>query len=230
MFVSYSCSGQMHRGCQGRYRSHQFHHRHSQSKRRKRGFVLISADFLVGVFDFDLDLIDWDLSQVHLIRLSSGGTELICEGLFSHPNEIWDLASCPYDQRIFSTVFSSGTHLDLQFFMRLIHFQWWSITLPEVSWHIVASWELFGSCKYDCFVCAHLHRQYILSIDIRIQRIVWFLNFVSSITIFLVHILIAENFKLLSHYNFDLLFLLIIQHFSPSWQLKEQGYFPSDYS
>ncbi|XP_075509467.1 WD repeat-containing protein DWA2-like [Primulina tabacum] len=49
-----------------------------------------------------------ETKYVHLIRLSSGGTELICEGLFSHPNEIWDLASCPFDQRIFSTVFSSG--------------------------------------------------------------------------------------------------------------------------
>lgn len=47
-------------------------------------------------------------NEVHLIRLSSAGTELICEGLFSHPNEIWDLASCPFDQRIFSTVFSTG--------------------------------------------------------------------------------------------------------------------------
>ncbi|KAJ0025236.1 hypothetical protein Pint_09260 [Pistacia integerrima] len=47
-------------------------------------------------------------NEVHLLRLSSGGTELICEGLFSHPNEIWDLGSCPFDQRIFSTVFSSG--------------------------------------------------------------------------------------------------------------------------
>ncbi|CAL5384526.1 unnamed protein product [Camellia sinensis] len=47
-------------------------------------------------------------NEVHLIRLSSGGTELVCEGLFSHPNEIWDLSSCPFDQRIFSTVFSSG--------------------------------------------------------------------------------------------------------------------------
>lgn len=46
-----------------------------------------------------------------MIRLSSAGTELICEGLFSHPNEIWDLASCPFDQRIFSTVFSSGKFL-----------------------------------------------------------------------------------------------------------------------
>ncbi|GFZ10512.1 transducin/WD40 repeat-like superfamily protein [Actinidia rufa] len=47
-------------------------------------------------------------NEVHLIRFSSGGTELVCEGLFSHPNEIWDLSSCPFDQRIFSTVFSSG--------------------------------------------------------------------------------------------------------------------------
>ncbi|KAL2895491.1 WD repeat-containing protein DWA2 [Bienertia sinuspersici] len=47
-------------------------------------------------------------NEVHLIRLSNGGTELVCEGLFSHPNEIWDLASCPYDQRIFSTVFFNG--------------------------------------------------------------------------------------------------------------------------
>ncbi|OAP12153.1 hypothetical protein AXX17_AT1G21490 [Arabidopsis thaliana] len=47
-------------------------------------------------------------NEVHLLRLSSGGSELICEGLFSHPNEIWDLASCPFDQRIFSTVFSTG--------------------------------------------------------------------------------------------------------------------------
>ncbi|KAF9683223.1 hypothetical protein SADUNF_Sadunf05G0190300 [Salix dunnii] len=47
-------------------------------------------------------------NEVHLLRLSSGGTELICEGLFSHPNEIWDLSSCPFDQRIFSTVFSNG--------------------------------------------------------------------------------------------------------------------------
>uniref|UniRef100_A0A1J3HFF8 WD repeat-containing protein DWA2 n=1 Tax=Noccaea caerulescens TaxID=107243 RepID=A0A1J3HFF8_NOCCA len=47
-------------------------------------------------------------NEVHLLRLSSGGSELVCEGLFSHPDEIWDLASCPFDQRIFSTVFSTG--------------------------------------------------------------------------------------------------------------------------
>ncbi|GLT31354.1 hypothetical protein SLA2020_060960 [Shorea laevis] len=44
-------------------------------------------------------------NEVHLIWLSSDGTELICEGLFAHPNEIWDLVSCPFDERMFSTVF-----------------------------------------------------------------------------------------------------------------------------
>ncbi|XP_072996790.1 WD repeat-containing protein DWA2-like [Typha latifolia] len=47
-------------------------------------------------------------NEVHLIRLSESGFELVCEGLFYHPNEIWDLKSCPYDPRIFSTVFTSG--------------------------------------------------------------------------------------------------------------------------
>lgn len=50
-------------------------------------------------------------NEVHLIRLSPSGTELVCDGLFYHPNEIWDLKSCPFDQRIFSTVFTTGeTH------------------------------------------------------------------------------------------------------------------------
>jgi hypothetical protein len=54
---------------------------------------------------------------VHLLRLSAGGTELICEGLFSHPEEIWNLSSCPFDQRVFSTVFSSGIIKHLVFFL-----------------------------------------------------------------------------------------------------------------
>lgn len=59
---------------------------------------------------------------MHLIRLSSDGTELICEGLFSHPDEIWDLASCPFDQRIFSTVFSSGNFVRFNFRYLGVHF------------------------------------------------------------------------------------------------------------
>ncbi|KAG6503567.1 hypothetical protein ZIOFF_035883 [Zingiber officinale] len=47
-------------------------------------------------------------NEVHLIRVSPSGSELICDGLFYHPNEIWDLKTCPFDPRIFSTVFTSG--------------------------------------------------------------------------------------------------------------------------
>ncbi|CAD5195625.1 unnamed protein product, partial [Musa acuminata subsp. malaccensis] len=47
-------------------------------------------------------------NEVHLIRLSPPGSELVCEGLFYHPNEIWDLKSCPFNPRIFSTVFTLG--------------------------------------------------------------------------------------------------------------------------
>ncbi|KAG6514145.1 hypothetical protein ZIOFF_024486 [Zingiber officinale] len=46
-------------------------------------------------------------NEVHLIRLSPSGSEFICDGLFYHPNEIWDLKTCPFDPRIFSTVFTS---------------------------------------------------------------------------------------------------------------------------
>jgi hypothetical protein len=45
---------------------------------------------------------------VHLIRLLPGENELVCDGLFYHPNEIWDLKSCPFDHRLFSTVYTSG--------------------------------------------------------------------------------------------------------------------------
>ncbi|KAL8131417.1 hypothetical protein AgCh_007377 [Apium graveolens] len=62
----------MHCGCESRHRSHQLHYWHSLSLKEE--------------------------NEVHLIRLSSSGTALVCEGLFSHPNEIWDLASCPFDQ------------------------------------------------------------------------------------------------------------------------------------
>ncbi|KAI4374880.1 hypothetical protein MLD38_012820 [Melastoma candidum] len=34
--------------------------------------------------------------------------ELVCEGIFSYPDEIWDLRSCPFDLLICSSVFSSG--------------------------------------------------------------------------------------------------------------------------
>ncbi|KAJ3692862.1 hypothetical protein LUZ60_011957 [Juncus effusus] len=60
------------------------------------------ASFLTGTLSLKEE------NEVHLIRLSPNGTEILCEGLFYHPNEIWDLKSCPYNSRIFSTVFTSG--------------------------------------------------------------------------------------------------------------------------
>ncbi|KAH9315412.1 hypothetical protein KI387_024039, partial [Taxus chinensis] len=49
-----------------------------------------------------------DDNEVHFIQLSPFGTELTCEGLYLHPHEIWDLASCPFDLHIFTTVYASG--------------------------------------------------------------------------------------------------------------------------
>ncbi|GLT99965.1 hypothetical protein SLE2022_173670 [Rubroshorea leprosula] len=62
----------------------------------------IHTSFITGTLSLKED------NEVHLIPLSSGRTELICEGLLSHPNEIWDLVSCPFDQGMFSTVFFTG--------------------------------------------------------------------------------------------------------------------------
>ncbi|KAG9153044.1 hypothetical protein Leryth_012305 [Lithospermum erythrorhizon] len=60
------------------------------------------TSFLVGTLSLKEE------NEVHLMRLNQDSSELICEGLFSHPNQIWDLASSPFDLRIFSTVFSDG--------------------------------------------------------------------------------------------------------------------------
>jgi EARP and GARP complex-interacting protein 1 len=43
-----------------------------------------------------------------LPRNSPTESELVCDGVFYHPNEIWDLKSCPFDHRVFSTVYTSG--------------------------------------------------------------------------------------------------------------------------
>eukprot|EP00249_Psilotum_nudum_P018157 c26664_g1_i1 orf=93-1241(+) len=48
-------------------------------------------------------------NEVHLIRFSSNSGEVTCDGLYPHHHEIWNLASCPFDYLIFSTVFASGS-------------------------------------------------------------------------------------------------------------------------
>ena len=102
-----SVSGEMYIGCESRYGLHQLPRWNPKSQRRKRGESTVSSIWL-GEDIESLLIYNFFLKKVHLLRLSSGVSELICEGLFSHPNEIWDLASCPFDQRIFSTVFSTG--------------------------------------------------------------------------------------------------------------------------
>lgn len=105
-------AGEMYIGCESRYGLHQLPHWNPKFERRKRGeshhgffYLILSESLLIS------NIFLW--AKVHLLRLTSGGSELICEGLFSHPNEIWDLSSCPFDQRIFSTVFSTGTFLSV---------------------------------------------------------------------------------------------------------------------
>uniref|UniRef100_I1QL26 EIPR1-like beta-propeller domain-containing protein n=1 Tax=Oryza glaberrima TaxID=4538 RepID=I1QL26_ORYGL len=61
-----------------------------------------STTFLAGTLSLKEE------NEVHLIRFSPAESELVCDGLFYHPNEIWDLKSCPFDHRVFSTVYTSG--------------------------------------------------------------------------------------------------------------------------
>ncbi|XP_011628967.1 WD repeat-containing protein DWA2 [Amborella trichopoda] len=62
----------------------------------------VHTSFLAGTLSLKEE------NEVHLIQLSPSGTELNCEGLFYHPHEIWHLADCPFNPRIFSTVYASG--------------------------------------------------------------------------------------------------------------------------
>eukprot|EP00252_Welwitschia_mirabilis_P016142 TRINITY_DN35668_c0_g1_i1.p1 TRINITY_DN35668_c0_g1~~TRINITY_DN35668_c0_g1_i1.p1 ORF type:complete len:354 (+),score=71.27 TRINITY_DN35668_c0_g1_i1:144-1205(+) len=60
------------------------------------------TSFLVGTLSLREE------NEIHLIRLSSSYGELTCEGLYSHPQEIWDLSVCPFDSHVFVTVYASG--------------------------------------------------------------------------------------------------------------------------
>lgn len=48
------------------------------------------------------------LLQIHHLNYSEGANEIVSEGVYSHPHEIWDLACSPFDARLFSTVYRSG--------------------------------------------------------------------------------------------------------------------------
>lgn len=58
--------------------------------------------FLVGTLSLRED------NEIHVIQYAENNSDITCEGLYSHPHEIWDLATCPYDSRLFSTVYAAS--------------------------------------------------------------------------------------------------------------------------
>ncbi|KAG6556347.1 hypothetical protein Mapa_002290 [Marchantia paleacea] len=46
-------------------------------------------------------------NEVHVITLPDNSSDIVCEGLYTHQNEIWDLAICPFEPQIISTVYAS---------------------------------------------------------------------------------------------------------------------------
>ncbi|GJP31611.1 hypothetical protein CLOM_g16167 [Closterium sp. NIES-68] len=58
--------------------------------------------FLVGTLSLREE------NEVHLIQLADDGSEVTCEGLYLHQHEIWDLATCPFDSALLSTVYASA--------------------------------------------------------------------------------------------------------------------------
>ncbi|KAJ7545731.1 hypothetical protein O6H91_08G007500 [Diphasiastrum complanatum] len=76
-------------------------------KYQARCITAVRADthrtrFLVGTLSLREE------NEVHVIQLSDNGADLRCEGLYTHQPEIWDLASCPFDALMISTVYASG--------------------------------------------------------------------------------------------------------------------------
>ncbi|MCO5612318.1 hypothetical protein L7F22_066583 [Adiantum nelumboides] len=76
-------------------------------KLRARCISAVTADaqqttFMVGTLSLREE------NEVHLVKYSASTGDVTCEGLYAHQHEIWDLASCPFDPLIFSTVHASA--------------------------------------------------------------------------------------------------------------------------
>jgi hypothetical protein len=48
------------------------------------------------------------LFQLHLVEFTEENNELVCEQVYSHPQEIWSLSPCPYDPALVFTVYNKG--------------------------------------------------------------------------------------------------------------------------
>ncbi|GAQ90905.1 transducin family protein, partial [Klebsormidium nitens] len=58
--------------------------------------------FLVGTLSLREE------NEIHHLHYSEGINEIVSEGVYHHPHEIWDLACSPFDARLFSTVYRHG--------------------------------------------------------------------------------------------------------------------------
>lgn len=69
-------------------------------------FLLANYEILISCTN---SICAFESFQVHLVQLGENNADLICKGLYPHQNEIWDLASCPFESSFFSTVYAKGT-------------------------------------------------------------------------------------------------------------------------
>eukprot|EP00743_Colponemidia_sp_Colp-15_P002149 GILK01002331.1.p1 GENE.GILK01002331.1~~GILK01002331.1.p1 ORF type:complete len:364 (+),score=57.69 GILK01002331.1:43-1092(+) len=49
-----------------------------------------------------------DENEVHLIEYQEDNHEIVCEGVYRHPNEIWSITACPSDPKLLFTTFNAG--------------------------------------------------------------------------------------------------------------------------
>ncbi len=90
--------------------------------------------------------------QVHLIQLADNSADILCEGLYTHQNEIWDLAACPFDSQFFSTVYASGIITEVSSLLNLSLGRWWLykihfFSFPALKVHLAKKGWIKGCFK-----------------------------------------------------------------------------------
>mmetsp|Transcript_11473 Transcript_11473/g.19495 ORF Transcript_11473/g.19495 Transcript_11473/m.19495 type:complete len:358 (-) Transcript_11473:56-1129(-) len=48
-------------------------------------------------------------NEIHLIQYHEDTSDITCDRVYSHPNEIWSIAPCPHDASLFFTCYNTGT-------------------------------------------------------------------------------------------------------------------------
>ena len=69
----------------------------------KRQIILI----IILIFEIEIDYIN--LRQIH--HIEEENSEIKRLAIYDHPNEMWDLSSCPYDSSLLFSVSNAGTSL-----------------------------------------------------------------------------------------------------------------------